>query len=148
MHNQFAPEKSKVTITAIQSVDLDKKLDLSVKLRIIRENVFSLSRPDFAELVDIPASTWKNYELKYRCPDVTFLSNLMRVLRTKKEVHPGKTQDIILLLVDDQLTGTKFLNELKTCCNIKSYHHGDKIAWINRTRAKEKEEKMEKAVTL
>ena len=148
MNNHSAPELSKIVITAIEAVQLDKKIDLSAKLRVIRENVFSLARPAFAELIDMPASTWKNYELKYRCPDVTFLSNLMRVLKTKKEVKKDKVQDIILLLVNDELTGNEFLAQLTLCCEIKSYHHGDKIAWINRTRAQERQEKMKEAATL
>lgn len=45
------------------------------KLRIMREQ-FGLSRPKFAEVIGLPPTTLKNYELGYRTPSLELLVSL------------------------------------------------------------------------
>lgn len=139
MQNTQKPEKETIVITAIEHSDMGNILPLSSKLRIIRENVFGLARPAFAELMGISASTWKNYELKYRNPDVWFLSNLYNFIRGSKKINQGKDKDFIILLIDDKLTGSEFLDSLSKCCTVVSYHYSDKIAALNKERAQAKQ---------
>jgi DNA-binding transcriptional regulator YiaG len=62
----------KVNIT--QELSAELKL-FRQKMRVLREH-YGLSRPKFAELLDIPPTTLKNYELGYRTPSLECLMNI------------------------------------------------------------------------
>lgn len=52
-----------------QEIQQTHKLDLSTvgkRLRYLRDNLLHLSRPKMAEIMGIPPTTLKNYELGYR----------------------------------------------------------------------------------
>ncbi len=63
---------SKVTVTPEMTVALEL---FRKKLRLMREH-YGLSRPKFAELLGIPPTTLKNYELGYRTASLELLINI------------------------------------------------------------------------
>lgn len=63
---------SKVTVTPEMTAALEL---FRKKLRLMREH-YGLSRPKFADLLGIPPTTLKNYELGYRTASLELLINI------------------------------------------------------------------------
>ena len=62
------------------------EVSVGQKIRQIRE-VIGLSRPKFAEMLSVPPTTLKNYELGYREVGGAFLVALANTPETAKHIH-------------------------------------------------------------
>lgn len=125
------------------------------KFRVLRENVFNLSRVEFAKLLGISSTTYKNWELEYRTPDIMFMSNLLGFLSKRKELHwdpdfvvnrdivtRAKAESIVIALIDININAVEFLKELQTLnVPLKAYNSADYVARANNRRQESKEEK-------
>ena len=80
---------------------------LPARLLSIR-NYYGISRPVFAEVLGIPPTTLKNYELGYREIDVNVMYRYARLVTTKPEVFQALYDWLFLDQPDDfNLTSLK-----------------------------------------
>ena len=81
-------------MSAMKNEPTQQEMTTALKLRRVREHL-GLSRPKFSELLDMPATTLKNYELAYRT--AVPVSLIQRMYK-----HPKLATFISYLLDDNQ----------------------------------------------
>lgn len=92
------------------------------KLRILRENVFNYARKEINDNLGISASTWKNYEHKYRTPDIRFMNELLKHIEeffvNQGPTPPGvpspkeRAKEVIISIIDEEVQAQEFLTIL------------------------------------